>query len=422
MLPLLKFKNQLFYGWIVVISLLVVSTVFYGTSTSFGLFFKSIESEFSLTRTMTSAISSANLVLAGFIALGSGWALDRYGPKKIIFFMGLFTGLSLLLTSQTNAPWQLFITYSLLLSMGIGAVYVVPTSTISRWFDKKRGLALGITGAGSGLGMIVMAPLATYLILNFDWRTAYIVIGLIAWAIIIPLSRLLKRDPSEVGALVDGKKYDSIDNQSSEGNIQPVALSFRQVLSTRNFWFLTVTWLFFGHCLFLVFTHLVPHILDTGFSPGEAAGVVSLIGGAAIAGRVLGGIASDRIGRKLAAIISALLQAGAMLWVIWSHELWMFYVFALVYGFASNSLGCAMGALIGDVFGLSRIGTTFGALEVSFGIGAATGSIVGGLVFDISGSYFTAFLIATLSMFLAALLISLVKRKRGTEITATYEQ
>lgn len=422
MLPLLKFKNQLFYGWIVVISLLVVSTVFYGTSTSFGLFFKSIESEFSLTRTMTSAISSANLVLAGFIALGSGWALDRYGPKKIIFFMGLFTGLSLLLTSQTNAPWQLFITYSLLLSMGIGAVYVVPTSTISRWFDKKRGLALGITGAGSGLGMIVMAPLATYLILNFDWRTAYIVIGLIAWAIIIPLSRLLKKDPSEVGTLVDGRKYDSIDNQSSEGNIQPVALSFRQVLSTRDFWFLTVTWLFFGHCLFLVFTHLVPHILDTGFSPGEAAGVVSLIGGAAIAGRVLGGIASDRIGRKLAAIISALLQAGAMLWVIWSHELWMFYVFALVYGFASNSLGCAMGALIGDVFGLSRIGTTFGALEVSFGIGAATGSIIGGLVFDISGSYFIAFLIAALSMFLAALLISLVKRKRGTEITATYEQ
>lgn len=411
MLSLFRYRDRLFYGWVIVMALLVISTVLYGTIQSYGLFFKSIEGEFSLTRTTTSSILSATMILAGIVSFGVGRALDKYGPRKVVFFMGLFTGLSLLLTSQAGSSEQLFFTYSVLLSMGTGAVYVVPTAIVSRWFDRKRGLALGISGAGFGLGMAVMAPLATYLILGYDWRTAYIVIGLIAWAVILPLALLLKGEPRDAGALVDGRRYDSIDHQSNEQNTRLAPFSLRQVLSTSNFWFIVSVWFFFGSCLFLVITHFVPYVLDTGFLPGEAARVVSLIGGAAIAGRVLMGFASDRIGRKQTAIIGALLQASAMVWVIWSQELWMFYVFALVYGFAYGGVAAATGALIGDVFGLARIGTIFGALEVSFGIGAAAGSIIGGLVFDATGSYFIAFLIAALAMFSAALLIGMVKGK-----------
>ncbi len=204
MLLNLKSKDALFYGWVVVASFLLVGITLYGIHFSFGIFFKSIQSEFNLTRTATSAIASANLLLAGICAFGAGWALDRYGPKTVILLMGSFAGLSLLLTSQTNSLWQLFITYSLLLAIGTGALYVVPTSTISRWFDKKRGLALGIAGSGSGLGTVSMAPFATYLISNFEWRIAYIVVGLIAWLIVIPSSWLLKREPRDIGTLPDG--------------------------------------------------------------------------------------------------------------------------------------------------------------------------------------------------------------------------
>ena len=183
-----RLKDKLFYGWVVVIVFLVVGITLYGIEFSFGVFFKSIESTFSLTRTETSAVSSVNMLLVGVFGFLSGWALDRYGPKIIVLLMGLFAGLSLLLTSQVNSSWQLFITYSLLLAMGAGGLYVVPTATVSRWFNKKRGFALGIAGSGMGLGVLVMAPLATYLITNFDWRMAYIVIGLITWFIVIPLS------------------------------------------------------------------------------------------------------------------------------------------------------------------------------------------------------------------------------------------
>lgn len=411
LLSLLKPKDKLFYGWVVVVSFLVSSTILYGTVQSFGVFFKSIEGAFNLSRTMTSAIASTNFILAGIAAFGAGWALDRYGPKAVVLLMGLFTGLSLLLTSLTNSPWQLFITYGLLLSLGTGAVYVVPTATISRWFDKRRGLALGISGSGTGLGTLAMAPFATYLILNFGWRIAYIVIGLFAWTIVVPLSRLLKKDPSEVGALADGAVPNSMVDDSMDEDVQQIDFSLLQVLSTRSFWCIVFIWMFFGSCLFLVFTHLVPHITDTGFSPSEAAAVLSLMGASAIGGRVVMGFASDRIGRKLTSIIGALLQAGAMLWLIWSQELWMFYIFALIYGFAYSGFSSSMGALIGDVFGLARIGATFGVLEIAWAMGAATGPVLGGLVFDTSGSYFTAFIIAALSMSGVSLITALIRQE-----------
>ncbi len=411
MLSPLKPKDKLFYGWVVVIAFLVIGITLYGIRLSFGVFFKSIEGEFNLTRAVTSAILSANLLLAGVFAFFSGWALDKYGPRIVVLLMGLFTGLSLLLTSQTNSLWQLFITYSLLLAVGTGAVYVVPISTVTRWFDKKRGLALGIASSGAGLGPLLMAPFATFLISNLNWRMTYLVIGLIAWSVVIPLSRLLKNSPYEIGTLPDGVKSDSRDIDNEEDNIQPIGLSLPQVLRTRSFWLIIFIWVLFGATLFLILTHIVPHATDLGFSAVEAATVLSLIGGAAVAGRVLMGTVSDRIGRKVTAIICALLNTGTMVWLLWSQDLWMFYLFALVYGFTYGGIGSSLAALVGDTFGLYKIGTIVGVLDVGFGVGAAIGPYIGGLIFDVNNSYSTAFLIGALAMLIVPALIALIRRE-----------
>jgi len=135
------------------------------------------------------------------------------------------------------------------------------------------------------------------------------------------------------------------------------------------------------------------------------------MGGVGIAGRVLMGVASDRVGRKLTAIICTLIQAGAMVWLIWSRDLWMLYLFALVFGFAYNGLSSSMGALIGDIFGLGKIGAIFGVLEIAWGIGAAIGPAVGGLIFDISNSYSMAFLMGAVVMLIATLLIALIRKE-----------
>jgi len=390
-----------------------MGTITYGSYNSFGVFFKSLGSEFGLTRTGTSGIFSLYMVLSCVVALIGGWALDKYGPKIIALLMGVFIGLSLLLTSQTNASWQLFITYSLLLAMGTGPNYVIIMATVSRWFDKKRGFALGVVGSGAGLGMLLIAPFATYLISSFGWRMAYTIIGFIAWLIVIPLSRLLRKNPYEIGALPDGIRASEmgIGEPSRESSTPQTGLSLIQASGTGNFWLFGSIWLLYAFCYLLILTHIVPHATDMGIPAMEAATVLSLIGGGNIAGRLIMGRVSDSIGRTMTAITCALLVAGAMIWLIWSQDLWMLYLFGVVCGFSFGGLDSPVTALIGETFGMRSIGVIMGALNVAWGIGSAIGPALGGLIFDASKSYSTAFLIGALAMLTVALLIALVRRE-----------
>jgi len=411
LLSLFRLKDRIFYGWVMVGAFFVVGAATWGLNNSFGVFFKSIESEFSLTRAATSTIVSLQAALGCIIAIIGGWALDRYGPRMLTLLLGLSTGLGLLLTSQTNALWQLFITYSFLLSLGRGTIYIMLMGTISRWFDKKRGLALGIASSGMGLATVIIAPFATYLISSFGWRMAYVIIGLIAWLLVIPSSKLMRKNPHEIGVLPDGAKS-SLDETGTEkpkqeGITKPAGLSLLEAFRTRNFWLLGSTWLLHAFCLFLVITHIVPHATDMSISAMEAATILSLIGGSSVVGRLLLGRISDSIGRKGTVIACALLLAGAMIWLIWSQDLWMLYLFGVVWGLFSGGLDPAMAALIGDTFGMRNIGVIMGIMNIAWGIGATVGPAIGGLAFDVSESYSIAFLAGALSMLAAALLIAL---------------
>ena len=408
-----KTNGRLFYGWIVVTTSFVIFALILGSRYCFGVFFKSIGNEFDLTRMATSSIFSIYMLLCSVFAMIGGRVLDRYGPRLIVFSMGVFTGLGLLLTGQANSSWQLFLTYSVLLAIGTGPGYPVLMSTTSRWFDKKRGLALAITASGGGLGTIALAPFAAYLIGSFDWRTAYAVLGLIVGLGIAPLSMLLKKDPAEIGMLPDGAKVppDNTAIVNSKDNPHAGSVTLAQALRARNFWFLGIVWLSFSLCLHLVFTHIVPYVTDTGVSTAEAAVVLGLIGSISIPGRLVMGVVSDKTGRKVSAMICGLLQIGAMIWVAWARELWMFYIFAIVYGFALGGFDIPVTALIGDIFGVHSLGEIMGVLNIGWGLGAAIGPAVGGLIFDVTENYFMAFMIGALAMMVATSFVAIIKHQ-----------
>lgn len=414
-----QIRDRIFYGWVVVLACFIIYAIFTGTLTSFGVFFKELVTEFSLTRTTTSAIFSSRMVLGSIFAIFGGWALDRFGPKVIVLIMGGLTGLSLILTSQTTATWQLFATFSVLLAMGTGASYTVVMSTISRWFNRQRGLAVGIVGSGMGLGTVIFAPFATYLIADFNWRIAYIVMAVIAIVFIMPLSLVLKRDPDEIGALPDGVKSEPSDRQFSgqtpvNGIPKSNSLSMSQVFRTRSFWLFSSLWLSTSFTLFLLLTHVVPHITDIGFSSIQAATFLSLNGIAAMAGMIIMGSVSDRIGKKKTAIICSLLSVGFVLLLVWADELWVLYLIAAVYGFAQGGHGAAVTALIGDTFGVVNIGKLIGALSLGWAIGAGLGPVIGGLIFDKTGDYALAFMIVAAVMLTRALFIIPIRREVNT--------
>jgi len=397
---------------VVVAAILVSSFIMMGVNSSFGVFFKSLESTFGLTRATTSAVLSGRMAFSCLFAVLGGWAIDRYRPKVVFSIMGLFIGISLILTSQTTAAWQLFVTYSLLMAIGVGAFYVVTTSTILRWFDRRRGLALGITGSGGGLGIALVAPLATFLIESFEWRNALMMLGVIVWLVMIPVAQLLRKDPYEIGALPDGVMPGDLIARIKEDITSPPIISLVKVFQTKNFW----SFLFIGVLLafswVFVLTHIVPHATDLGFSAIQSATILSLTGIAMIAGRLLTGALTDKISAKVIAVISSLLQAGVLLWLVWGQELWMLYLFGLLHGFTMGGFTTANTVLIGGTFGLKDIGKILGVLEIGIFIGAATGPYFGGLIFDVSSSYTLAFLIMAGTVLARIPLVALITREK----------
>ena len=411
-------KDKIFYGWVIAGAGFLLSFIGIGGRYSFGVFLTSIEGDLNMTRAETSGIFSIYMLLCCVFAILGGWAMDRYGPRKIGIFMGTFAGLSLFLTSCAQSSWQLLITYSLLLSLGTGPIYNVVNTTASRWFAKKRGLVVGITSSGGGVGAIVFAPFATYLISNFNWRTAFIMLGCISWIGMVAVSLLLTKDPRDIGLLPDGAGADPRkgDIPKKEGNFQAVDIPLGQASRMNSFWFLGFSWVFLSLSLHMIFVHIVPYAVDTGISPMDAAYILSLMGLATMPGRIVVGRLSDMMGRKALGVACVLIQFGGLLWLMWSRQLWMINAFAIAYGFLWGGSGTIITAIIGDIFGTRSLGPIMGIMSGAWALGAAAGPAIGGYIFDVSGDYFTAFGAGAAALFIALCSIALVKRAPTSEV------
>jgi MFS family permease len=408
-------QMRFFYGWVIVGAGFLMSVIGMGSRYSFGVFFKSMETDFNMTRGMVSGLFSLYMVLSCLFAVLGGWAIDRQGPRKIVLLMGVFTGLSMVLTSMVHTPWLLLFTYSLLLSMGTGATFGIANTTTSRWFEKKRGFFLGITASGGGVGAIVFAPFATYLISDFDWRTAFLVIGLLSGLILIGVSLFFVKDPRDLGFLPDGEK-----SKPQKAGIPKAALSEKehtwsggfslaQAFRMPQFWFLAFAWLFMSLSVHMIFVHVVPYAVDAGITPMDAALIISLIGFSNIPGRLVTGRLSDGVGRKALAVACPLLQCGTLFYLMWARELWMLYIFGIVFGFLWGGAGTMIAAMIGDTFGMRSLGSIMGLLSGAWALGAAIGPAVGGYIFDVSGEYFAAFGVSAAAFLLTACFAASVK-------------
>ena len=405
-------KNHFYYGWVVLAACLVINIVSVGMRLSFGVFFKPLEVEFGLTRATTSGIFSAYLIICGLVGIIGGWALDRYSPKKVFILTGLLSGLGLLLTSQATALWHIFLSYSLLLALGTGSTFVIVMTLVSKWFTQgRRGLALGIVSCGAGIGMTIMPPIANYFISAYDWQTSYLVLALIAFFILIPCALLLKRSPGEVATSVSLEKLAATTpvSDKEKHDDEPKQPSLAQAIKTRNFWLLFFMMFLWAVCSYIVLAHIVRHAIDLQISAGQAATVLTIIGGTSIPGRLLMGRLSDVKGSKYASIIYALILIASMLWLIWASNLWMLYVFAVPFGLCFGASAPLVALLIGDAFGTRYLGTILGVLETGWASGSAFGPVLAGYIYDTNYNYALAFIIGIIAILITLLLIALLK-------------
>ncbi|MBA7695954.1 L-lactate transporter [subsurface metagenome] len=294
--------------------------------------------------------------------------------------------------------------------MGIGGscCFIPIVSTIPRWFTKKRGIAIGITVAGFGLGGIISPPLAQWLISTYDWRQSYLILGLIAFIVVIPLAQFMKHSPQRVGL----KPYGEDETVKDEQPLVTGGLSLTQAIKTSRFWI-------FGSMLFLFFfsegaiiVHITPHAINIGILAIIAASVMSIIAGGSVIGRLSMGFMSDKVGGRLVLIACLTSATLALVWLLFAREVWMLYVFTVIFGIGYGGIVALQTVISAELFGLKFLGIILATLMLFATVGIALGSLLTGSIFDITGSYSLAFLICVIICALAIILsLILLKAK-----------
>jgi len=382
-------KPGVFYGYIVVAAALCIVTIAHGAQYTFGIFFKPILTEFGWTRAVTSGAFSLYLVLWGLFGVFVGRLNDSFGPRTVMTACGFFLGLGYLLMSQVNAVWQLYLFYGLIIAIGMSGTWVPLIATVPRWFFKRRGMMTGIVTSGSGIGTILLSLVVSRLISAYDWRLSYVIVGGGVLLLLMLAAQFLRHDPGQVGQLPYGGSQPEKEDTGRQDN----DFSLTEAIHTRQFWMVCIIFLCFGFNLYTIMVHVVPHAIDLGVSSIIAANILAIIGGVNTIGRIAIGYASDRIGNRLSLIGSFVLMVLALYWVTVAGEVWMLYLFAVVFGFGYGGLAVLESTLPAELFGLRSLGTIVGVIACSFTIGGAIGPVLAGSIFDVTGSYQSAFLV-----------------------------
>jgi MFS family permease len=385
--------QRLFYGWVVLAAAFVIITMSIGTLFTLGVFFRPIEESMGWSRSGIGAIGLFNWIVMGAGGVVSGFVSDRLGTRRVVMVGAVLLGLGLVLSSYVQEIWQLYVTFGLLVGAGVSAFYVPLTVLAIKWFEGRRGMAAAVVSAGNGLGILALAPLSRWLINEFDWRVAFLVLGNLAWVVVLPSALLLRppaggqpdgRSPFTSSSLFNAVAQKWPPHSPSGGQPSPWA--------TWPFWAIALT--HFCCCaahsgpLF----HLLSHAMDQGVPRMAAAGILGASGLTSIFGRVGTGMVADRVGTKRTLLTALSLQAALVFLYLFAGTESALWTLSLAFGVAYGGAMPLYAVVTREYFGERVLGTAYGGVFFISCIGMGLGSYAGGAIHDLLGSYQWLFL------------------------------
>jgi MFS family permease len=390
------------YSWVILATGFCIMVLSSGLNMSFGVFLRTLVHDYGWTTSMVSLTYSIFMISAGVASFTAGRLADRYSPRLVFLGGGLIYGLGILLASQTSTIWHLYLFYGVMAGIGNSPMNIIATMSVSRWFSKAQGLAMGILNSGTGAGPAIFGPLAGYLIITYGWKDSYIILGLTAWAIALGSFTLLRNDPRDIGARPYGDDAEAAGTPRSSRTLDmPSAPSqiwqFRDIVRTRTFWELAVLHFSCCVCHAIPLLHIVPYAEQVGLSKLSAAWVLGMSGVSSFVGRIFWGVFADRHGAKSAFVVSTFAQALMMIWVIDARHPLMFYFWATVWGFGYGGVMPPYALFVKQYYGMAAFGVTYGAIMVAAQLGMAGGGLVAGLLYDVSGSYTSSWILSIVS-------------------------
>ncbi|HLK18798.1 MAG TPA: MFS transporter [Bryobacteraceae bacterium] len=401
----------MFRGWWIVAVAIVAQC--FGTAPllvyTFGIFAKPLVQAFHTNRGSIALAVSILDIVNTLTAPLAGRLIDRYGARRItiLSFIGLTFALAGL--SFARPPlWILYATYAAGGLLGIATTPVTFSRVVANWFDKKRGLALGLASTGVGLGIFIMPPLTQFLIDKWGWREAYLGLAALSLVIALPIVWIfLKATPEEVGLLPDGLNASGFAEQRK---VPRTGMTAGEALRTVTFWQLCLVFFCVAACGNGTIAHVVPLLTDRGMSGHSAALAASLFGVASILGRVGNGYLVDRLfAPRVAAVLFSGAAAGVA--ILWSGVGGAaVYLASILVGLAIGAESDVMPFLVSRYFGMRSMATLYGCIFGSYTLGNATGRYLFGTGFDATGSYRTP-LACAFAVLLGAVLATLALGK-----------
>jgi MFS family permease len=373
---------KLFYGWVIVGAAMVITCVGFGAMFSLGVFLQPMSEGEGWSRTGISTAALLNFLCMGVGSFFWGALSDRLGTRAVVLLGGVLLGFGTVMASQAPTIGQFQVYFGVIVGFAAGSLYVPLTATTTRWFTRHRSLAVALVSAGLGLGSTTTAPLARWIITNYDWRTAMLVIGDLVWLFIIPAALFVREPPAPATAGVPEPTADADGRE----------LTAAQALRTPQF--AAIAFTYFACCAAHsgpIF-HMVAHAIDHGVPAMAAATVLSAAGLASLSGKIICGLVADRVGAKHVLLAGLALQALVISLYLVTRELSHFYGVALMFGFAYGGVMPLYAILVREFFGARIMGTTFGAAGFASTLGMALGPPAGGWLYDSFGSYVWLFI------------------------------
>ncbi|MBV8097372.1 MAG: MFS transporter [Acetobacteraceae bacterium] len=345
---------------------------------SLGIFLQPMSIATGWSRTSISTAALLNFLCMGPASFLWGALSDRFGTRAVVLSGGALLGLGLVAASQAGTVGQFQILFGMIIGVAAGSFYAPLTATTTRWFTRHRSLAVALASAGFAIGSMTISPLARWLIDDYGWRTAMLTLGALSWLLIIPAALLVRRPPAVARAASAAVSADPAERE----------FTVARALCTPEFAAISLT--YFACCAAHsgpIF-HMVSYAIDCGVPAMAAATVFGAAGIASLTGRIIGGLAADRIGAKRMIVFGLALQALSVSLYVFTRDLASFYSLALMFGFAYGAVMPLYAILVREYFGARIMGTMFGAVNMASTMGMALGPWAGGWLYDAYGSYF----------------------------------
>ena len=398
---ILKKISNIYYGWLIVAALFLSMAIGIGTRQGFGIFIDIWESEWEVSVSSLSLAASIGWLVNGLAAPIVGQLSDRYGPKIILIFSALTVSISSILIATSFNIITLSIYYGFLLSFATatgGPVGIL----LSKWFAKRRGLALGAVMAGGSIGSLFFIPLLTFISLSFSWQLAWIIIGLFGFIVVFPLFIIvLKNDPSELKNVPIDSTDEFSMNDIEEGPLW--VDEWPKAYNSKPMWQLSIGYFVCGITTASISVHFINWAISENISPSEAAfsfGVLSAVNGISV---FCSGYFSDKFERRYIlsmvyfvrgiAFISLLLLSGQI--ALWA--------FAIIGGLSWLATVPLTTALTSEIYGYKKLGSLVGLINMSHQIGGAAAVILFGIVFDYYGNYDLGLWVGVITLLIASI-------------------